>query len=203
MPDTRARQPLLRMVPRLDRHEYGQPQAQLLGIEKRDPALDHALRLEALDALPARRLGEARPGRRPRRWPGSRRAGAGRGSCGRSGPWRFEPVREGSGTFVQQRLCLQACPGRQKEKEGLRRGPGAVHSVSPRIRAGIGVSFARSFLEGHGRKDERATILAFEDLLGSHAAARPSVPEPTGSRESKSPSGEFMRDLRLLRSGAA
>ena len=54
-----ALQPLAGMVVGLDRDEHREAEAELHGVEDRHPAVDDAVRLEALDPLPARGLRQA------------------------------------------------------------------------------------------------------------------------------------------------
>ena len=49
------------MVAGLDRHEHGHAEAELVLVDQRHPLLDHPVRFEALDPLPARRRGQAHP----------------------------------------------------------------------------------------------------------------------------------------------
>src|SRR5262249_18118982 len=55
------REPSFRMVLGLDRHEHGHAKPELVLVDHGDPLLDHAVALEPLDALPARRRGKADP----------------------------------------------------------------------------------------------------------------------------------------------
>ena len=50
------------MVERLDRDEHGEPEADRLGTDQGDRALDDAVRAQALDPSPARRLRQADAG---------------------------------------------------------------------------------------------------------------------------------------------
>ncbi len=54
-------EPILRVVAGLDRHEHGHAEAELVLVDQRHPLLDHPVRFEALDPLPARRRGQAHP----------------------------------------------------------------------------------------------------------------------------------------------
>src|SRR5262245_65017644 len=49
------------MVAGLDRHEDGHAEAELVLVDERYPALNHAVGFEPLDALPARRRGQPHP----------------------------------------------------------------------------------------------------------------------------------------------